>query len=57
VDFGPIFGSEPGERNGVERVETDGIRVDWRFVEVHKFPQESPGTRGSWRKQAIKKPN
>ena len=53
MDFGPIVGSEPGERNGREREEFDGNPVVGQFVEVRKFPQESPRTRGRWRKQAI----
>ncbi len=47
ADFGRIWGSEPGEKNGRERVEGGPGRGHGPDAEVRRLPQEPPTTCGN----------
>src|SRR5690606_28618481 len=57
ADFGRVWGSEAGEKNGREREEGGPGRCHRPDAEVRRLPQESPRTRGSRRDRARKNPN
>jgi hypothetical protein len=57
ADFGRVWGSEAGEKNGRER-EEGGLEWDQEpDAEVRRLPHDPPRTRGSRRDRARKKAN
>ena len=57
ADFGHVFVSVAGEKNGLERVD-NGQKPDHRLTgEVRRFLQESATVRGNWRESPEKNPN
>src|SRR5690606_27760528 len=57
ADFGRVWGSEAGEKNGREREEGGLGRGQGPDAEVRRLSQEAPRTRGNQRDQARKSPN